>query len=231
MNIKGLTSGLRSLIGDNQYFIIPFVLFCIIGFSLLSIYGNTRLFLDINRLYSQFADHFFLMVTNLGDGAIPYILVFVLLWVSFREALTFLIITILLTILVTILKRYFFPEIHRPVFYFEFFEKIRILKGYDPPALFSFPSGHSATAFSVFFYISILAKNHLTKFLLFCSALLVSFSRIYISAHFPADVLAGSCIAMFLTILCYCLSRNLKYDWIDKRITFVPNIFPRIKTA
>ena len=215
------------IIWDNKYFIVPFILAISIVSALLGIYGNERLFLHINGYHSRFADFFFLISTNLGDGIFAFILVVILLWVSFRDALTFLAITILITIAITILKNVFFPEFYRPVAYFEYTEVVRLVTGYDPPMYCTFPSGHSATAFSVYLYLSILSKKQIVKFLLFIIALLVAYSRIYLSAHFPVDVVVGAAIAVSITILCYYLGQQLKSKRLDKKIVFRPKIFVR----
>lgn len=220
-------TGIYQVIWDNKYFIVPFILSISIVSALLGIYGNERLFLHINGYHSKFADFFFLISTNLGDGIFAFILVVILLWVSFRDALTFLSITILITIAVTILKNVFFPEFYRPVAYFEYTEVVRLVTGYDPPMYCTFPSGHSATAFSVYLYLSILSKNQIVKFLLFIIALLVAYSRIYLSAHFPVDVVVGAAIAVSITILCYYLGQHLKSKRLDKKIVFRPKILVR----
>ncbi len=220
-------SGIYEIIWDNKYFIVPFILSIFLVSALLGIYGNDRLFLHINGYHSRFADFFFLISTNLGDGIIAFILVVILLWVSFRDALTFLAITILITIVVTVLKNVFFPEFYRPVAYFESTEVVRLVTGYDPPVYCTFPSGHAATAFSVYLYLSILSKNQIVKFFLFVIALLVAYSRIYLSAHFPEDVVVGASIAVSLTILGYYLGQQIKSGKLDKKLVYRPKIFVR----
>ena len=221
------TSFIGKLIDANRYFIIPFILFTTLFFTLLGIYGNARLFLQVNSHYSNFADFLFLYLTNLGDGIIAALFIVVLLWVSFRDALTFLIITLLITIIVNILKDHIFPELNRPVAYFGTSEILHIISGYDPPTLGTFPSGHSATAFSVGLYWSILIKNRFVKVLLFFIAFFVGYSRMYISAHFPADVVTGALIGVFITLICYYLSRLVKSSWIDQKIHYRPKVFVR----
>ena len=224
---SGKVSVFYKVLRDNYTFIIPFMLSISLMTVLLATIGNDLLFLDINSYHSNFADFFFLNFTNLGDGTIAFILVVVLLWISFREALTFLSITILITILVTILKNVFFPEFNRPVAYFETTDVVRLVAGYDPPMLCTFPSGHAATAFSVYLYLSILSKNQIAKFLLFVIAFLVAYSRIYLSAHFPVDVVVGAAIAVSVTIMCYYFSRKIKNFKLDKKLSFHPKIFIR----
>lgn len=221
------TSVLHRVFGENKEFIIPFVLFIALMSLLLGIVGNEGLYLFVNHHYSKTADLLFLNMTNLGDGLIAFVLVLVLLWVSYRESLTFLVITLLLAIVVTVLKDFVFPELDRPVEYFGSTHLLRIINGYNPPRLNTFPSGHSATVFSVCLYLSFLIKNRYMKFTLFLIALFVGFSRVYLSAHFPADVLAGSLIAVFFTILCYTISRRINNSWIDRKIVIRSNILMR----
>lgn len=211
-----------NLFRTGRFFLFPFSLFLIFGFALVLAVGNVELFLWQNQFYSHFADQFFLKITHLGDAALAFAVVFILLRVSLRESLTFLMITLLLMFLTTLLKRYIFPEIGRPVEYFEFQKVIRLAHGYYPPGLYSFPSGHSATAFSLFLYLSFLTKNQAVKLGLFLVALTVSYSRIYLSAHFPVDVVAGSLIGVTITILAFYFSRRISNPWTSRKLVFRP---------
>ena len=61
-----------------------------------------------------------------------------------------------------------------------------------PPDKFSFPSGHTITAFSVAVSLSLFYPS-LTAGLLFCAAS-VAASRVLLGMHFLSDVLAGAAI-------------------------------------
>lgn len=65
-----------------------------------------------------------------------------------------------------------------------------------PPDQFSFPSGHTITAFSVAVSLSVFYPPMLIG-LLFC-ALSVALSRILLGMHFLSDVLAGAAIGSVL---------------------------------
>jgi undecaprenyl-diphosphatase len=65
-----------------------------------------------------------------------------------------------------------------------------------PPDQFSFPSGHTITAFSVAVSLSLFYPE-LAPGLLFC-ALSVAASRILLGMHFLSDVLAGAAVGTLL---------------------------------
>ena len=68
-----------------------------------------------------------------------------------------------------------------------------------PPDQFSFPSGHTITAFAVAVSLSMFYPS-LTVGLLFC-AVSVAASRILLGMHFLSDVLAGAVIGTTLAYL------------------------------
>jgi undecaprenyl-diphosphatase len=65
-----------------------------------------------------------------------------------------------------------------------------------PPDKYSFPSGHSITAFAV--AISVGLFYHELQISLLVVALLIAASRIILGMHFLSDVLAGSAIGVVL---------------------------------
>ena len=218
---------IRQTLFANRSFLLPYVLFCLLFLSFIWAYGNSTFFLFVNSLNSQLLDTLFYYFTYLGDGTLAAILVIGLLWVSYRDALTFLIITLLITILVSILKDHIFPELNRPVAYFGTTHYLHLVAGYKPPILSTFPSGHTATAFSIGLYLSILSKQPIPKYILFIVAFFVGYSRMYLSAHFPADVVGGATLGVIITLLCYNLSLNLNGAWGDKHIKYKPSFFSR----
>jgi undecaprenyl-diphosphatase len=70
-----------------------------------------------------------------------------------------------------------------------------------PPDQFSFPSGHTITAFSVAVGISMFYPI-LTAGLLFC-AVSIAISRILLGMHFLSDVVAGALIGSGLAFASY----------------------------
>ena len=64
----------------------------------------------------------------------------------------------------------------------------------------SFPSGHTVTAFSLAVLFSYWSKNKALGPLFLLIAILVGYSRMYLSEHFFEDVTAGSVIGFVITI-------------------------------
>jgi undecaprenyl-diphosphatase len=72
-----------------------------------------------------------------------------------------------------------------------------------PPDQFSFPSGHSMTAFSVAVPLSLFYPS-LEAGLLFC-AISIALSRIVLGLHFLSDILVGSALGATIGYTIYCL--------------------------
>lgn len=66
---------------------------------------------------------------------------------------------------------------------------------YAPPDPFSFPSGHTAAAFTMAFTAKLVFPVAWPFFLLI--ALIIAFSRVYLAVHYPSDVFAGIILAYF----------------------------------
>jgi undecaprenyl-diphosphatase len=76
-----------------------------------------------------------------------------------------------------------------------------------PPDKYSFPSGHSITAFAVAMSIGLFYPQ--LQGCLLAVALLIAGSRIILGMHFLSDVLAGSAIGVILGISSFHIFANL----------------------
>jgi len=69
-----------------------------------------------------------------------------------------------------------------------------------PPDQFSFPSGHTMTAFSIAMVVSYFYPN--LEWPLYFLAISIGFSRIVLGMHFLSDVLAGAILGSALGVAC-----------------------------
>ena len=151
---------------------------------------NRFLFYHINGFHFRWLDTIMLPITYCGDGTVLS-LVALGLWRlrGWRKFLKLVLILISAGILVQIIK-YFFPS-PRPSLVFS---NIHVLG----PVLKagSFPSGHAASTFGLVSFVS--GEFPKLQTLLWIVAILIGFSRIYVGAHFPADVIFGAGLGYLL---------------------------------
>lgn len=199
---SGTSDILKSVLNRAEGFIFPFIIWNIIGTLLLKIIGNHQLFLKINQWFSSTADFFFTYYTNVGDGLFNVLVAALLLLDNKWRALLMLICFGVSGGLSSLFKKVIFGDYPRPVLFFREQEiTIRTIEGYPLPEHFSFPSGHSITAFSALMLLALMYNNRTIAISCFIAAALAGFSRIYLSVHFPADVLVGGLIGVGSNVL------------------------------
>ena len=77
------------------------------------------------------------------------------------------------------------------------------------PGKYGFFSAHAANTFSLALYLSLWVKNRLFSFAMISWSLLNCYSRIYLGAHYPSDVVVGLLVGAIIAVLFYLLSRKL----------------------
>lgn len=187
---------------------------------MLSIFTAKQLFFAVNTTYSDSADTLFYYATYMGDGAVIIPILFVLLLIPrFRNwwyFLTALLCNLIPFFVQQILKAEFNSP--RPFKYFHNAPWIHYLYQWPYLSDRSFPSGHSAGAFSFFCFLSLLlpGKYSAWGFVFFLLAISVCYSRIYLTAHFFADVYAGSIIGAVTTSVIFVVMNKYR-DAFTKR--------------
>jgi len=102
-------------------------------------------------------------------------------------------------IIVNLIKNYF--QRLRPINDLSINNNIRLLIEAND---FSFISGHSTVSFTIaFLSFWILKKHYKYAYAIFLFPLFFAYSRIYLAAHFPIDILAGMILGYLIAVCFY----------------------------
>ncbi len=183
----------------------------------IAILGYNGSFIFLNSNSYSWLDWPMFIITHLGDSLILSSIISLILIKQRPDTVLNVIIAVAITgILGQILKQTYFDDWDRPLKVFGEAGAIHSLPNYR---LFhnTFPSGHSITVTSAFTILILDTRpKKLLQAFFAVIVIIVTYSRIYLSAHFPADVLAGVLIGLFVSWLIFRIvcpyTRRLKYN-------------------
>lgn len=163
--------------------------------------GKYPFFLLLNGNGGNWLDKLFQGWTYLGDGWVWLIAVIIIGYYKRNKVLLAVFCVIISTLFAQGGKHLLYPNEMRPAADPKEFPAIHTVPGVELHTSQSFPSGHTATAFSLFFLISQLFPHRWTLPTGFILATGVGYSRIYLAQHFPVDVAAGIVVGVIATLL------------------------------
>ena len=182
---------------------------------------------DFREFTNGTFDQFFISSTWLGEIIIPFSFIAIMYWGFNKKAGEFLLLVFGINLYFNVFLK-MFACIPRP---WILDERVCPIKSVMPMADgYSFPSGHTAGAMSVWgstaFYFW---NNKITRYLMILFVTLVAFSRNYVGVHTPQDVivsiLVGILVILFTNKLQKWLDINTKRETIFYTIIIIMGIF------
>ena len=197
---------LNKAVADSRSIALPFsvglLVYTVVGSAIYVSLGKEGAHEFLNSYHTPYLDIAFKYVTHAGHGFVPIILIHILLLVRYSWALGLGVSSLVMGVVVQTLKRSVFAGDHRPAMFFQG-GGLPHIEGVDLMLHHSFPSGHSATAVCVFLMLAFFVKQKWATYVFMVLALLVAFSRVYISQHFIQDTIVGGWIGFITAYLGY----------------------------
>jgi membrane-associated phospholipid phosphatase len=199
------------LIGSRKIFFRASVVSFALALFFLFYFGKADSFLLLNHFHTDWLDQFFIYFTFLGDGIFA-IVMSLLCWFYFRKRV--LAISLLCGYLASGLVAQAIKHLvvsPRPKSFFKPGEYDFFIHDYTHFSSNSFPSGHTATIFSLATVLVVVYyKKPMSQLGLLFIAWLIGYSRIYLAQHFLTDVLMGAFIGVVTSLIV--LQYTMKMD-------------------
>lgn len=195
----------------NPIFFFLLLLFNIVTVVILLICKKGNEVLWMQQQHNQVLDFIFSTITKIVETN-SMILFFIFYFFINRKLFWYNGINMLLILIVVqSLKRLVFDTMLRPG---AVLAELAATGNNDLLSLYSFPSGHTAAAFSLMVMPLFLYPNKIwLQFSVFILALAIGISRIYLGQHFLQDVIAGADIGVAVTVFSYFLLS--KYNFLS----------------
>jgi membrane-associated phospholipid phosphatase len=189
-----LASGLRKEV------VILYGLFFFISVVCMLLYDKCILHRILNNWNAPFLDPFFKYSTHLGDGMAFGALILVFAFIK-RRMILVVILSGVLTFLVTYLfKKILFHGSYRPAMHMGA-DTLHWVEGVKVAFWGTFPSGHTITIFALATVLCLYFRKSKLQYLWIALALIVAYSRVYLSMHFLQDIFVGSIFGIFIGFL------------------------------
>ena len=194
---------IKKVIDQNRLFFIGYVGLLIFGATLLFSLGKVKAFYALNPYHHPWLNDIFYFFTILGDGVFVVPMAFALLLIKEKKLFWLNLSTYCLSGIIVLTIKNFVDEARPSVFeglknYPYFIDQITLHNFHG------FPSGHTASAFAAACMFAFNSRSKtITALVLLLIAALVGYSRVYLGEHFISDVMVGSVIGIFSSLICW----------------------------
>ncbi len=190
---------IKDILYRVRFFFIPYLILLSLCLIVKLLYSRADIYFTINSFHNTFTDTIAPYITDIGEGLTIVILSIVIALFNYRKAFILAGSYAITAILAQIIKHII--NAPRPKLYFASeLKRMYFVKGVEIYSYNSFPSGHTVTAFSAAVALTYLAKNKSWGVLYLLIAILVGYSRMYLSEHFFEDVIGGSALGVIVTV-------------------------------
>ncbi len=160
--------------------------------------GNISFFLILNFNGGNLLDIFFSNFTKLAE-VFPWLVALIFVLIYRKEFLVFLVCVFLISTILSQGIKNILPIQARPTKAIINLSQVHTVQGVQLHSVFSFPSGHTTTAFTIFLFFVLVFNKKWIVYAGFFYALLIGYSRIYLAQHFPVDI-AGGMVCAIITL-------------------------------
>ncbi|MGI4727596.1 MAG: phosphatase PAP2 family protein [Janthinobacterium lividum] len=177
----------------------PYFALLLICMVLMLVFSKEEIYFAINHRHAVFTDVFFAKLTVLGAGVGCIVIVLITFLINFRTGFL-LLSSYLLTFIISQTIKHLVKAPRPHLFFSKKLHDIYLIKGVVMLDVNSFPSGHSVSAFTAAVVFTYVAKNKSWGSFWLIVAVLIAYSRMYLSEHFLQDVTAGSALGVLITV-------------------------------
>lgn len=195
-----MKTSMNEVLRRIKTFLIPYLVILCICLVIKLVYTKSEIYFAVNAHYNQFADWIAPYVTDVGNGWTAVAIAALLTLFNYRKALIVASSYAVTSLSAQIIKYIF--DAPRPLLYFkDQVDRIHLVKGVEMLHVHSFPSGHTVSIFTLGVIFTYWSKNKAWGPVFLLIAVMVGYSRMYLSQHFFEDVTAGSAIGTILTVI------------------------------
>jgi len=179
---------------------------------------DTELFLILNPIGHPYLDNIMWLISK-TNFLIPFFLILsIFIILKFKKQSIIILLSIALTIVLSdrissgLIKKMKRP---RPTHEMTLEGKILTVNNYKG-GKYGFVSSHAANSFALAFFISLIFRRKWISLSIFFWAIIVSYSRIYLGVHYPADIIGGAIVGILCAFISYILYQIIE-NFIAKR--------------
>lgn len=203
-----MEAGLNSFYKKINPLLYLYLILLSVCILLMLIFSKEELYFAINHRHTVFTDVFFENLTLFGASTGCIVIVLITFLINYKTGFL-LASSYIITFIISQTIKHLVKAPRPHLFFSKKIHDIYLIKGVVMLDTNSFPSGHSVSAFTAAVIFTYVAKNKSWGYLWLLLAVLIAYSRMYLSEHFLLDVTAGSALGVFITVFWL--------KWIDQK--------------